>query len=529
RRITEGRKEMSRLYVIETTPSITGANADHRWSIRPAQFEETVRGLASSVALRGAAPGDLGPPFGGPIAQGWMQALSRDLLQHGGSSIVIAGAEQSPVVHALAHAMNASLGNVGKTVFYTDTIEAYSIDQSQSLHELVTDIDEGRVELLVIVGGNPTYNTPADLKLDKQRLFKINLRVHHGQYKDETGELCHWHIPATHYLESWSDTRSYDGTVSIVQPLIEPLYESKSEHELLAVFSDQYDKKAYDIIRDYWRQNQEAGGRRQEAVINQAAGGRRPEAGGAPTRGSSPSTASPASTPAAAASPVAAASRGDFDSWWRKCLHDGFIPNTALPVKTVTADSNGIAKVPQTPSAGGYAIVFRTDPSIYDGRFSNNGWLQELPKPLTKVTWDNAALVSPATARKLNLGKSPAVKGRESYVDTIKISHQGRTISDTVPTFIMPGQPDDVITVHLGYGRQRAGRVGNKHGFNAYEIRTSDSPWLISGAEVSKASGQYVLATTQLHFNMEDYSFRQDDRDILRVETLAEYLEEKEE
>jgi MoCo/4Fe-4S cofactor protein with predicted Tat translocation signal len=532
RRITEGKTEMSRLYVIESTPSLTGANADHRWTVRASQLEAYAKQL-----LEGMTPASQSPT--GPISSveshgsaaltsSEALAIADDLSKHQGTSLVIPGREASPQVHAFAHAMNAALGNVGKTVFYTDPLEAHSVDQTQSLRNLINDIDSGLVELLVIMGGNPTYNTPADLKLDKSRLLsdKIRLRIHHGQYKDETAELCHWHIPATHYLESWSDTRAYDGTVTIVQPLIEPLYESKSEHELLAVFSEQYDKKAYDIIRDYWRTQASApsaGGSNQETVT------RRQTAGTA-------TVASPAQASTPAASPTPAAGSGDFDGWWRKCLHDGFVPNTALPVKPLSANANIRSTALTQPDATGYEIVFRTDPSIYDGRFANNGWLQELPKPLTKVTWDNAALVSPATARKLNLGKSPAVKGRESYVDTIKISHQGRAINGTVPVFIMPGQPDEVITVHLGYGRERAGRVGNNlgrigepRGFNAYEIRPADSPWKISGAEVTKASGQYVLATTQLHFNMEDYSFRQDDRDILRVKTLAEYLENKSE
>jgi molybdopterin-containing oxidoreductase family iron-sulfur binding subunit len=519
RRLTEGKKEMSRLYVIESTPSITGANADHRWMVRPSELEGYAAALSQKLTN---ATGTADTGASGK-SQPNVDAILSDLNQYKGASLVIPGREASPTVHALAHSINAALGNIGKTVFYTDPIEANSVDQTQSLRELVADIDAGRVELLVIMGGNPAYNTPVDLKLDKDRLFKVPTRIHHGAYKDETGELCHWHIPATHYLESWSDTRTADGTVTIVQPLIEPLYESKSEHELLALFTDQYDKKAYDIIRDYWRNNQAA---------SQGAGGRQQATGPAPAR----LTASP--TPAAGVgsstpSPSPATNTVDFDGWWRKCLHDGFIPNSALPIKSLTAKTGGYSS-PATATAGGYEVVFRPDPSIYDGRFANNGWLQELPKPLTKVTWDNAALVSPATARNLGVGKRPAIKGRESYVDTITIKHQGRAVSGTVPVFIMPGQPDDVITVHLGYGRTRAGRVGNGVdgkglGFNAYEIRPADSPWKISGAEVSKATAEYVLATTQLHFNMEDYKFspEHDDRDILRVKTLAEYLEDK--
>jgi MoCo/4Fe-4S cofactor protein with predicted Tat translocation signal len=544
RRITEGKKEMSRLYVIESTPTTTGASADHRFSLKPIEMEDITQALSSLLVLNSDTARSLPEALlqrllardREPPLEQEMASVARDLRQHKGSSLIIPGDGASPKVHALAHVMNDALGNVGKTVFYTEPIEASSVDQTQSLRELVNDIDGGRVEMLVIVGGNPTYNTPADLRLDLNRLNKVKLRVHHGLYKDETAELCYWHIPATHYLESWSDTRSFDGTASIIQPLIEPLYESKSEHEFLAVFSDQYDKQAYDIIRDYWRGQQSAGGSRQEA-----AGKSVPPAlaGGSNSQQPRPAP-TPVTNPTPSGANAAQPSSGDFETWWRKCVHDGFVPNTALPVKTVALKPEGLstlgaAKMAAVPgsfpgSATGYEVVFRTDPTIYDGRFANNGWLQELPKPLTKITWDNAALVSPNTAKKLGVGKSPAVKGRETYVDTIKISHQGRSLND-VPAFIMPGQPDDVITVHLGYGRKRAGRVGTPdgipHGFDAYDIRTADSPWFAAGAEVSKAGAQHVLATTQLHFNMEDYNFSHEDRDILRVKTLAEYLEDK--
>src|SRR4030095_2725369 len=167
---------------------------------------------------------------------------------------------QTPMVHALAHAMNDALGNVGKTVFYTDPLEANSVDQSESLADLIRDIDAGKVEMLLILGGNPVYNTPADLRLDFSRLLKVKLRIHLSQAKDETSELCHWHINEAHYLESWSDTRTYDGTASIVQPLIEPLYEGKTAHEVLAVFSDNYDQRPYDIVRAYWQGHLGPGG-----------------------------------------------------------------------------------------------------------------------------------------------------------------------------------------------------------------------------------------------------------------------------
>src|SRR5258706_1332976 len=424
--------------------------------------------------------------------------------------MILVGGKKPPVVHALAHAMNASLGNVGKTVFYTDPVEANSVDQTQSLRELVNDIDAGRVDTLIIIGGNPTYNTPVDLRLDLNRLNKVKLRAHLNLYNNETSDICHWHIPATHYLESWGDARSYDGTVTIVQPLIAPLYEGRTAYEVLALFSANYDRKPYDIVKEFWHGQS-----------------------GTNSQGSSVSTGSGSDRVAMASSPPV-----DFESWWRKCLHDGFIPNSALPARTVSLKPDWANQLPQkadgTSALPGYELVFRTDPTIYDGRFANNGWLQELPKPLTKLTWDNVALVSAATAKKL--GVSPqdyerSKKGREAFVDTIKLSLRDQMISKNLPVWIMPGQPDDVITIHLGYGRTRAGRVGSvtivdpdsklpQGGFNAYEIRYADQPWTATGASASKTPEQYELAATQVHFSMEG-------RDLLREGSLEEYLKDR--
>ncbi len=501
--------EMNRLYVIESTPTITGANADHRFSFKPTEIEVLIGAI-----LAGALPTKQGMlPSNLPNES--LVSLSKDLDNHKSASIIIVGDDQPPIVHAVTHAMNAALGNVGKTVFYTDPIEANSVDQTQSLRELVNEIDAGKVDALIIIGGNPAYNTPVDLRLDLNRLNKVKLRAHLNLYNNETSEICHWHIPAAHYLESWGDTRSYDGTVTIVQPLIAPLYEGKTTHEVLALFGDNYDRKAYDMVRDYWRGQFGAGG--QGTGVSTGSGSDRVGAGKMPANRPQDAGAPTAGTPA------------DFESWWRKCLHDGFVPNTALPAKTVALKSDWASSpVPtnagETPAyPGSYEIVFRTDPTIYDGRFANNGWLQELPKPLTKITWDNVALVSPNTARKLGLAVpnyEQEKKGGEAFVDTIELKLNGRAISKAVPAWVMPGQPDDVITIQLGYGRDRAGRVGSGPGFNAYEIRTSDAPWAASGVEVRKTGAQYQLAATQVHFSMEG-------RDILRESSLEEYLKEK--
>ena len=499
RRVTETNRDMNRLYVVETTPSNTGAMADHVWEVKPSELEAIAKSIAAGVFPQS-------PSGTATVNLPWIAPLIRDLQQHPGASIVLAGDGQPPIIHALAHAMNNALGNVGKTVFYTDPLEVRPEGHRESLQQLLNDIDTGLVELLVIVGGNPVYNTPADMKLDFTRLDKHKnmVRVHLSEYKNETSEVCHWHVPAAHYLESWGDTRSYDGTVTIMQPLIEPLYEGKTAHELLAIFSDQYDRKPYDIVKTYWQT--------QRGNLVQANQGQQ-----------TPAPAS-AATPAPAASP---APSQDFEAWWRQAIHDGFIPDSAFPTRTVALSSAWANQQPapaQQPGAGTFELVFRTDPSIYDGRFANNGWLQELPKPLTKVTWDNVALISPNSAQQLlgTMYNRGAVKGREHYVPVVDIVNpQGQTVA--APLWIQPGQPDGVITVHLGYGRRLAGSNGNV-GFDAYQIRTSFAPWSIAGVQVRRTPADHLLATTQLHFNLEDPEFSRNERDIARTDTLEHFL-----
>jgi MoCo/4Fe-4S cofactor protein with predicted Tat translocation signal len=560
RRVTHEHRDMNRLYVVETTMTNTGAKADHRLALRPSELEGFVRAVASGLGVNVGAGGQ--GSGAGPHAW-WAAAMVRDLQQSRGRSIIIPGDEQSPVVHALAHAMNDALGNVGKTVFYTDPIEAFPEDQMQSLRTLVADMNGGQVETLIILGGNPVYNAPVDLNFGES-LKKVAWRVHLSLYKDETSELCHWHIPAAHYLESWGDTRGHDGTATIIQPLIAPLYGGRTAHELLAVFSTAQDRTGYDLLRAYWQGQMKGGGSspRPSATAGQtsagapqsantasagqatggtghgstaAAAGSAAGAATAPnnqaanTSGATPSATAP-STPAAntsapaAGSSTSAAATTDFEKLWRKAVHDGIVPNTALPPKTVALRgdwANGLP-APAAPSQGGnqLEIIFRTDPSIYDGRFSNNAWLQELPKPLTKITWDNALLVSPTTANRLGLKNDQGVKGGDWQVHMVNLSYAGRTLNN-IPVWIQPGQPDGVVTVHLGYGRRRAGRVGNERGFNAYAIRTSDAPWAGTGASLTNTGNFYSLATTQLHFGMEN-------RDIVRGETLASYLQKAE-
>jgi molybdopterin-containing oxidoreductase family iron-sulfur binding subunit len=466
RRIESPQSSMNRLYSVESTPTNTGAMADHRLPLRASQVEGFARALAAAVsgAESSAASGEASgvPPK-------WLAALARDLQKHRGASLVIAGEAQPPTVHALAHALNESLGNVGRTLVYTDPIEVSP--DVDGLGELVKDIDAGQVSTLFILGSNPVYSAPADFDF-AAKYVKVPLRIHLGLYNDETAELSHWHIPAAHFLESWSDARAFDGTVGIVQPLIAPLYDGKSWHELIAVLAGDMGKSAHDIVRDYWK-------------------GQRP----------------------------AKETTKSFEDFWETTLHDGVLAGSALPAHAAAATVDA-AKIPgaAAPAPVPFEIIFRPDPSIGDGRDANNGWLQELPTPLTKLTWDNAVMVSAATALELDVTNG----------DVVRLTLGERQV--TGPIWIMPGHANESVTVHLGYGRRRAGHLGTGIGFDANALRTSSAPWIASGARIEKTGERYTMATTQHHQAMkiagrevERESTEAFKRDIMRVGTLGEF------
>ena len=454
RKLNDGRTEMNRLYVVESSISVTGANADHRLALRPSQVEGFARAVAAGLGM---------PVEGGTSEHGdFVAAIVKDLKRRGGRCLVLAGDSQPPAVHALAHALNRQLGAVGTTVVYAAPAAAESVDHLASLKTLLSDMQAARVKLLLIVGGNPVYTAPADVDI-AAALEKVPLRVRLGLYDDETSERCHWHIPEAHPLEAWSDARAVDGTVTIQQPLIAPLYGGRSAHEVISAFAGRADRSGHDIVKDHWR----------------------PHLGG-----------------------------GDFEQAWKRALHDGVVAGSAVPEKSVALRMGEWAHAPSVPAGlAGLEIAFHPDPSVGDGRFANNGWLQELPKPLTKLTWDNAALLSPATARRLGIAPNRQTsKGTVS--DVVTLRYQGRTV--TAPAWIVPGHPDDAVTVHLGYGRTRVGRVGNGVGFNAYALRTSDAPWFGAGLEVAKTGESRILACTQDHWSMEG-------RNLMRAAALDEY------
>ena len=441
RRVEDG-KQLNRLYVVESTPTTTGFKAEHRLALRPSDLEA----FATALAAGSGFSGDAGQ-------QKYFQAVLADLKAHSGKCVVIPGEQASPAVHRAAMMLNQQLGAVGKQVVYRDPINPMPTEQLPELKSLVADLAAGKVEWLILLESNPLYSAPADLNFDQALLNKAKVTVHLGSYVDETGSLTQWQINKAHYLESWSDARAYDGTLSVIQPMIDPLYGGKTAHDVIQTMLDNPLLSAYEAVRANTRP----------------------------------------------------AIQGDFEAGWRKTLHAGFVEGTAAE-KTAGAASAAMAPAPspapaaQQASPDSLEIVFRPDPNLYDGRFANLGWLQELPKPVTNLSWDNAALMSMAQLTKLGLKES----------DVIEIDASGRKVK--APVLMMPGHPDGSITVYLGNGRRiEAGRVGAAVGFDAFAIRTADTPFYAGNAKVAKTSDQYDVCVTKSHYIDERGKFAQQD------------------
>jgi MoCo/4Fe-4S cofactor protein with predicted Tat translocation signal len=462
--------KLNRLYAIESTPTTTGLKAEHRLGLRASEIPAFASALAAAVGAAGVAAS----------AYDWndeqkkfLAALAKDLKASAGKSVVIPGLYQDASVTALAAAINSALGNTGKTVaIASETAMPIPSDQIAGFKALVADMNEGKVDWLVILNSNPIYSAPADLEF-ATAFDKVNTVAHLGAHLNETGQISHWHIPSAHYLESWSDARAYDGTVSIVQPLIDPLYGGRSAHHVLQSLLNEPMLSPYEAVRETWK-----------STI-----------------------------------------KGDFESGWRKALHDGWIADTAYATGGAASGGAKLSAVPTPASKDSLEIIFRPDANIYDGRWSNVGWLQELPKPVTNLSWDNAALVSGATLTKLGLEED----------NIIELTVGGRKVK--APVIVVPGHPDNSVTVHLGYGRSFAGRVGSGAGFNAYLIRTTDAPFYSTGT-LAKVDGTWGLAITKSHFqdhrskmvsgdgsgnNSLEADEAINERGIIRYATLDEY------
>ncbi len=438
RRVGSEKDAMNRLYAVESQFSVTGAMADHRRRMRASEIP------AFTIELLGALEAQ-------PVDT-WAAVVARDLKANAGRSLVVAGPRQPAAVHAAAHAINHALGNAGQTVTYVETARR---PQIPALRELAGEMAAGRVRTLVVLGGNPAYDAPADLSF-AGALARVPESIYLGPEPNETALAAKWVLPEAHYLEAWSDARALDGTVSVQQPLIAPLFNGRTAAEVLAVISGYKDQRSYDIVRNYWL----------------------------------------AKWPAAGASDT-----------WRKCLHDGLIPGTACKTVTPAPDRKRVVEALAAcrPLAGVEAAFYPSN-ATWDGRFANNGWLQETPDPITKLTWDNAALVSPATARRLGVANG----------DTVMVRIGGGEIE--LPVWIQPGHADEAVSLALGYGRAEVGRVGADVGRNVYRVRSSGALHFASAAIV-KTGRTYKLATTQEHHSMEG-------RPLVREASLAEYQHE---
>lgn len=435
---------LARLYAAESTQSVTGAVADHLKLMRYADIEHAARQVALALGI------DIDEPDYKPLPEAWVNALVADLREHRGRVLVIPGDQQLPVVHMLAHGMNAELDAVGKTLEWIEPVPALA--DAPDLSQLVESIRADEVEDLVVLGSNPVYTAPADLGFE-EAFQQVPWRLHWGECRDETARLAHWHIPAAHMLETWGDGRAYDGSASLVQPLIKPMHGGRSALQMLDAIATGVDREARDLLMDYWR---------------------------------------------------SAYDGADFQRFWRRSLHDGTVAGSASPPESVELRSNWTQQLPEPAApADGLTLQLRPDPALWDGRYANNGWLQEQPRPITTLTWDNVLLISPRLAQERGLAEGQVVEVR-SEVGALE-----------VPVYILPGQPANAVTLHLGYGRRSAGRVAAGVGSNAFNLRSSRQLWA-SPVEIEATGKHRELAVIQAHHHIED-------RDMIRAASLQTY------
>jgi molybdopterin-containing oxidoreductase family iron-sulfur binding subunit len=434
-------KPMNRLFAVEAAHSLTGAMADHRLRLPSRLIPAVVAALASRLAA-----GAVVSQVPGVDAK-WLDAVAKDLTANRGRGLIVAGSGQPTAVHAAVLRLNVGLGNVGTTATYHETVDAV-LPSRTSLAELVTAMNAGGVSTLVILGGNPAYDAPADLELTAATK-KVATTIALSTHVDETAQLASWSIPGAHFLESWDDARAVDGTASVVQPLILPLFGGKGATELLGLLATGRDQPGHDLVRETWK-----------PLLGEAS----------------------------------------FEKRWNRVLHDGLLAGSGTePIQP------GVYEffMPKLVAAEAIEVHFRPSPYLHDGRYANDGWLQELPDPVTKLTWDNPALLSPATAKALGVADE----------DLVTVTVRGHSL--TLPATIVPGQADGTVMLTLGYGRTAAGRIGTGVGFDAYTLRSSEAQD-VDTATLAKAGGSARLAPTQEHGSMEG-------RPLIREATLEEY------
>jgi len=434
-------QKMLRLYAVEPTPTLTGSVADHRFIAGPRDLHQVIIALAAGIL-------EQSPPSPAPD---WVGKVIADLTANLGRALVHLGPDQPPETHALVHAINAKLGAPGATLELIAPVVHSPVDQAASLNDLVEDMRAGKVGTLLIIDSNPAYAAPAALGFT-EALKRVDFSMTLTAAPNETSNATVWGVPMAHAWETWSDARAYDGTATVLQPQALPLYQGTSMHRMLALFTDPTPTPTLDIVQGTWKSRMGA----------------------------------------------------NFAQGWHDALANGVVPNTASPKANLSLRSNAGRQMPPAPSDHPLTILFRPDPNLWDGRYANNAWLQELPRPLTKLTWDNPLLIAPEHARRLNLRNGD--NARLSIGD----------VSATAPVWIMPGQAADCVVALLGSGRRDAGTVGSGAGFDFYPLTgRTDVPAL------EKAAGGVDLASTDHHnliFNVSG--------DIVKHGTLAEYAKD---
>ena len=445
RRVESENDSMNRLYVVEPGFTVTGGMADHRLNLSASQVLAFTLALAHELQRQGLKlPSGIElPATESSFNHKWIKAVAKDLLTHRGGNLIVAGRRQPTQVHALVLLLNSALGNTGKTIDYYQLKDS-ELPSTPALTSLVNDMKAGEIDYLIMLGGNPVYNAPADLDFTAA-LHKVANTVHLSSHVDETSQLTNWHIPNTHFLEAWGDATSLNGTRSIIQPQIEPLFGAISAVDLLSLLASAEKTNGYNEVQKTWQ------------------------------------TILPALS---------------FDKSWRRVLHDGILASAAK--KSAPQISNRLLNnilntnfKSTPPSVNNLEVSLTVSNASFDGRFANNGWLQEMPDPITKLTWDNAAVMNRKTAEALKV----------TNFDLIEIAANGRLL--TAPVWIAPGQADFMISLALGYGRKSAGRIGTGVGVNAYGLRTSGCPYILSGASITKTNATYELACTQDHHGLD--------------------------
>ncbi len=441
RRVRRDAKEMLRLYAVEPVPALTGANADHVVSASPSDMER----VACEIGKR------LGAALPDPVSQGalalFADVVFKDLNAHQGRGLVLAGPTLSPEIRGLVLWINAKLN---APVTYVDPVAGS--DSQPGLEELAQSLNAGQVKTLIAIECNPAYDAPADLDFSRA-LQKAEFRAHLSQVADETSALCEWRLPTSHALESWSDLRALDGTASIVQPIIEPLYDTRTAHEIVAILSGQTGAKPHDLVQDTWRSH---------------------------------------------------ASKDAFDGWWKKALEDGAIPDTAA--QPVNPGEPALPEIKPSQETKAATLVLAADPSLWDGRYAYNAWLQECPKPLTKQVWGNALGMSKADAAKLGLKNG----------DKVLLTRHGRQLE--APVMMREGHAEGVMSLPLGGGRASAGDIGTGVGVNAFLLRETAAPWVVDQIKIERAPASENFAIETAVTRLDAAA-----KDLFPVLTLASF------